>query len=98
MPRITWSRGSIADLDRLARFLLERSPATAERAVATIEEGCELLRSHPDAGRLNDSKDSSRDWSIPFGSGSYIVRYQADPDQITIIAVRHSREADFDRP
>lgn len=52
------------------------------------------LGAHPRLGRLlDDLPDSFREWLIDFRDSGYVVRYHVGGDVVTILAVRHQREA-----
>lgn len=36
-----------------------------------------------------------RDWPLDFGDSGYVVRYRFDGELVTIMAVRHQKEAGF---
>ncbi|TDR88255.1 type II toxin-antitoxin system RelE/ParE family toxin [Enterovirga rhinocerotis] len=94
MPRLIWSPAAIRDLSRLHRFLADKNRDAAGRAIRTIRASSRLLASHPEAGhRIAKLPPEYREWPIFFGSAGYIVRYRLSDDQITILAVRHGREA-----
>ena len=96
MPRLVWSEPALAHVQRMYRFLVMKNPAAAQRAVTAIREGVDILAGHPQVGRVvEDMEEAFRDWPIPFGDSGYVVRYRFDGDQVTILTVRHQREAGF---
>ncbi len=96
MPRLIWSEQALASVQRLYRFLAVKNPAAGQRAVKAIREGVGILAAHPQVGRMVEDMDEAfRDWPISFGDSGYVVRYRLTGDQITILAVRHQREASF---
>ena len=96
MPRLVWSEPALANVRRLYRFLMMKNPAAAQRAVRVIREGVNILAGHPQVGRVDeDMEEAFRDWPIQFGDSGYVVRYRFDGDQVTILTVRHQREAGF---
>jgi plasmid stabilization system protein ParE len=44
---------------------------------------------------VEDMDEAFRDWPVHFGDTGYVVRYRFEGDQVTILAVRHQREAAF---
>nr|WP_301925845.1 type II toxin-antitoxin system RelE/ParE family toxin [Xanthomonas fragariae] len=36
-----------------------------------------------------------RDWLIDFGDSGYVARYRINENMVTILAVRHQKEAGF---
>ena len=96
MPRLVWSEPALAHVQRMYRFLVMKNPAAAQRAVTAIREGVSILAGHPQVGRVvEDMEEAFRDWPIQFGDSGYVVRYRFDGDQVTILTVRHQREAGF---
>ncbi|MCV0397910.1 MAG: type II toxin-antitoxin system RelE/ParE family toxin [Rhizobiaceae bacterium] len=96
MPRIVYAAAALRDLDRLRAFLHAKNPAAARRAGEAIRSGLRILGSQPRLGRpVEGLPEPYREWVIEFGAGGYIVRYRVDGDAVTILAVRHGREAGF---
>jgi len=47
-------------------------------------------------GRLiEDLPEQYREWPIDFGDSGYVARYRLDGDTVTILAVRHQKEAGY---
>ncbi len=47
-------------------------------------------------GRLiDDLPEDYREWPIGFGDSGYVARYRIDDDAVTILAVRHQKEAGY---
>ena len=45
-------------------------------------------------GRLiEDLPEHYREWLIDFGDSGYVVRYRIDAESLTILALRHQKEA-----
>jgi plasmid stabilization system protein ParE len=96
MPCLIWSEPALASVQRVYRFLAEKNPAAASRAVKAIREGVNILATHPQVGRVVEEMDEAfRDWPVDFGDSGYMVRYRFDGEQVTILAVRHRKEAGF---
>jgi plasmid stabilization system protein ParE len=96
MPQIIWSRRSLADLRRLRLFLSSKDGEAAVRAVARIRKGVQFLHRRPEAGRpVLDAPGELREWPMRFGSGRYIALYRLEREEVTILAIRHSREAGY---
>ena len=96
MAEIVWSEPALANVQRLYRFLVTKNPAAAQRAGGGIREGVGILAGQPQVGRVHGyMEEAFRDWPIQFGDSGYVVRYRFDGDQVTILTVRHQREAGF---
>ena len=96
MPHLIWSAPALAGVQRLYRFLAEKNEAAAKRAIKAIREGVKTFVAHPQVGRVAEEMDEAfRDWPINFGDSGYIVRYRFDGEQVTILAVRHQKEAGY---
>ena len=96
MPRLLWSEPALAHVQRLYRFLAAKNPAAAKRAAKAIREGVKILALHPQVGRVAEDMDEAfRDWPVDFGDSGYVVRYRFDGQWVTILAVRHQKEAGF---
>lgn len=96
MPQVIFSPAAIRDLQRLRDFLTPKNPLAAKRAGETIIAGVRTLGLHPHMGRLiEDLPEQYREWLIDFGDSGYVVRYRLDENTVTILAVRHQKEAMF---
>jgi len=96
MPQLIWSPAALRDIDRLYRFLVDKNPVAARRAVKSIREGMNILETQPAAGRpVQDMDPAFREWFITFGGSGYVALYRLDGEQAVVLAVRHQREAGF---
>lgn len=96
MPYLIWSTEALADVSRLSRFLPPESPSAARRAVAAIRGGAKLLERFPASGRpMENMGIQFRELTIGFGDSGYLLYYEIEGDKLTILAVRHSREAGY---
>jgi len=77
-----WLPEALEDLERLYRFLEERSPEAARRAAAEINQGADRLSETPKLGRPHGNE---REWFVPFGVAAYVLRYRLDPDGSPVI-------------
>lgn len=94
MPRLIWTENALNDVQRLYRFLEEKSPDAAKRAVQAIRAQIKIIADHPGVGRpVPDMPDPYREWPIDFGDSGYIVRYRIEGTTGVILAVWHQREA-----
>lgn len=96
MSPLRWSPAALRDVQRLHRFLAPKNPQAARRAVEAIRRGVQVLRHQSGIGRpIEDLPEEFREWLIDFGSSGYVVRYRIDPEGVTILALRHQKEAGF---
>ncbi|WP_245982858.1 type II toxin-antitoxin system RelE/ParE family toxin [Trinickia fusca] len=83
-------------MQRLRDFLRPKSIEAARRAGEAIRQGVQALGAHPRMGRLvEDLPEQYREWPIDFGDNGYVARYRVDADRVTILAVRHQKEAGY---
>ena len=87
------------DLKRLYEFWLERDATTADRALAAIESGFDLLTRFPFTCRKAANGQLGTLWRelvIAFGASGYVALFEIENETtITIVAVRHQRESDY---
>lgn len=87
------------DLLRLYQFHLDREDGfdTAERALLAIQKGLEFLKTFPYSCRKADpTSPYLRELIISFGASGYVALFEIEPEEVvTILAVRHQRESDF---
>lgn len=96
MPRLIWSEPALANVRHLYRFLAEKNPAAAGRAVKALRAGAKILAVHPRVGRVVEDMDEAfRDWPVDFGDSGYVLRYRCDGELVLILAVRHQKETGF---
>lgn len=95
--RVRFTREADADLLRLYDFLLEKDLTAAERALAAIRRGVELLEFSPFSCRKAAAGDPFlRELVIPFGSAGYVALFEIENDRtVSVLAVRHQREDDY---
>ena len=69
------------------------------RAVKTILAAFRQLAKYPGMGRPVLEDPSLRELVIPFGHYGYMALYTFSPatDTVTVLAVRHQRQAGYDR-
>ena len=95
VAQVIYSRNGLANLDRLYRFLAEKNPDAATRAIRTIRDKIKFLSRHPRLGRIDSERPDFRELLIPFGDSGYVARYRLDGKTVIILAVRHAREAGY---
>ena len=96
MPQVIFAPAAIRDLQRLRDFLRPKNPDAARRAGEAIRQGVRILGAQPRLGRMvDDLPEQFREWLIDFGDSGYIARYHIDGDAVTILAIRHQKEAGY---
>jgi plasmid stabilization system protein ParE len=96
MPKLIYAPSAVRDLQRLREFLRLKNPAAAKRAGETISQALQVLRQQPQIGRPADEMpDEYRQWVIDFGNSGYVALYRFDGDHVTVLAIRHQKEAGF---
>lgn len=96
MPQIVFAPAAIRDMQRLRDFLQPKNADAARRAGEAIRQGIKGLGAYPRMGRLiEDLPDHYREWPIDFGDSGYIARYRVDDDTVTVLAIRHLKEAGY---
>lgn len=95
--RVRFTPEAEDDLLRAYEFLLERDLSVAERALNTIEKAIELLRFSPFSCRKAlPYRPFLRELIIPYGRAGYVAVFEIEPGRtVTILAVRHQREEDY---
>lgn len=96
MSQVKFAPAAIRDLQRLREFLRPKSADAARRAGEVIRQGVQILSAHPRLGRMiDDLPEQFREWPIDFGDSGYVVRYRVSDDAVTILAIRHQKEAGY---
>lgn len=96
MSQVKFAQAAIRDLQRLREFLRPKSADAARRAGEVIRQGVQILSAHPRLGRMiDDLPEQFREWPIDFGDSGYVVRYRVSDDAVTILAIRHQKEAGY---
>ncbi len=93
MPEVKWLPQALDDIERLYNFLKDKNPTAASKAARCILEGANLLKNHIQIGRPMSDGSGRRELFLPFATGSYVLRYMAEGDDIAvIIRVWHNKE------
>ena len=85
------------DLERLLDFLAAVDYLAALRAREAIGRGYGFLAETPFACRkIDEDNPFLRELVIPFGGAGYVALFEIENEHtITVLAVRHQREADY---
>ena len=99
--RVRFTETAEADLVRLYEYILERNEtdwAIAERALEAIKNGIRSLELSPFSFRKATADNPFlRELIIPFGVAGYVALFEIDSSEtVTILAVRHQREDDYE--
>lgn len=96
MSQVIFAPAAVRDLQRLREFLRPKSADAAHRAGEAIRQGVKILGTQSRLGRMaDDLPEEFREWLIDFGDSGYVARYRIDDDAVTILAIRHQKEAGF---
>ncbi len=99
MSQVSFTPGALRDLERLREFLRDKNPLAAKRAATIIAMAIKTLNKHPQLGRpveyLDESGEDYRELPIDFGSSGYVALYRLEGETVTILNVRHQREAGY---
>jgi plasmid stabilization system protein ParE len=88
---------ALADIDRLAEFLLAKDQTASTETGEILLEAIAHLSRHPLVGRIVEH--GLRELVISRGRTGYVAlyRFDSDRDQVVILAIKHQRELDIDR-
>lgn len=94
---IVFDGGALSDLERIWEFNFARDPATALVHIEAIQEGVEVLETHPLIGRRIRTSSRLRELIISHGKTGYVALYEYQPqvNLIRVVALRHQREAGY---
>ena len=94
---VRFTPAAAKDLQRLFDFLAEQDVTAARRARTAIAKGIEFLRAFPFSCRkASPEHPLLRELVISFGANGYVALFEIEDSQtVTVLAVRHQREADF---
>jgi plasmid stabilization system protein ParE len=87
----------LADIERLAAFLLVQDRVASIETGDILMEAVAHLARHPLVGRIVEH--GLRELVISRGRTGYVAlyRFDADRDQVIVLAIKHQRELDIDR-
>jgi plasmid stabilization system protein ParE len=95
MARISYASRALADLERISDFLSDQGPEAQLEALDLIDEAITILARHPLIG--HQAEHDMRELLISLGKTGHVAlySYEIDSDAVSILAVRHQREAGF---
>ncbi|MGQ0512582.1 MAG: type II toxin-antitoxin system RelE/ParE family toxin [Betaproteobacteria bacterium] len=96
---IHFDDGAREDLDRIFDFNFSRDPATVLDHIGTIIDAVQVLARHPEIGRDTGGSPPLRELVISHGGTGYIALYEYSPldDLVLVVAIRHQREAGYQK-
>jgi len=91
---VVYSAHALADLERIAAFLVLKDPAQARMALESIADAVRILARHPNIGR--PARGVLRELVISRGRTGYVALYRVvGSERVEVLAIRHPREAGF---
>jgi plasmid stabilization system protein ParE len=96
VTRLVVSARGLEDLARLCGFLEQSLPLEAARTAELIADGLDILKDHPGVGR--PVGHGLRELVISRGRTGYLAlyAYDQDADVVSVLGLRHQREAGYD--
>ena len=88
--KVRLSRAAEADLKIQIDWLVERSPAAAEKAGQRLFDAIGLLAEFPRLGLAADGR--IREKHVRFGRDGFVIRYQIRPGEIFVRRIYHSMQ------
>lgn len=95
MAQVIYAAEALADLERLAEFLVEKAPESAPAVMARVTAAIEILADHLLIGcRVHGEL---RELVILRGASGYLALYRFDPvrDIVRLLRIRHQREVGY---
>ncbi len=92
MAKLEYAKNALNDIDRLVDFLIDSDLTAALGTFNIIDDGIQLLKRHPEIGRLVDG--GKRELVISRGKTGYVAVYAFDKlvNVVVVIAIKHQRE------
>ena len=96
MPKLIWTPAALREMQRLDRFLRQKSPESASRSAAAIRGGMNMIARQAAIGRpVEHLPHEYREWVIDYRDSGYVARYRLEESTAVILAIRHQREAGY---
>lgn len=96
MPQVRFTPAALRDLQRLREFLRKKDTQAAKRAADAIVKAIRLLEKQAQRGRpVPEMASEFRELPIDFGDTGYIALYRFEDDAVTVLAIRHQKEAGY---
>ncbi len=88
-PRIVWSRRAVQDLETIASYIAQDSPAYASVVLKNIVSQTKMLARFPRSGRMvPEFADENIREILAY---SYRIIYRLEPEEVIIAAVIHGK-------
>jgi len=81
------------DLEAIAEYLVQRSPAGGANVLAAIKSSIEMLEAFPELGRIVDDAGRRR---LPVSRFPYVIYYRIEGSEILILHIRHTSRRPID--
>lgn len=92
MSSYKWTMGAADDLQRIAEFIREYSPATEQAVIGRIVDRADILQQHPRLGLWRELLEEGTELRSLLATPRYRVIYEVDPDDnVTILQVLDTR-------
>jgi toxin ParE1/3/4 len=90
---VIYAPRALRDLEGIAAYLTERSPAGATNVLAAIKSSIDTLSFFPLIGRLVDDAGHRR---VPVLRYPYVIFYRAGDNGLLILHIRHTSRRPLD--
>ncbi len=96
---IVFAKGALDDLERIFDFDAQAHPELAQRTLQRIRSAILVLDEHPYIGRLVGPRSRVRELIISRGKTGFVALYAYSEldDVVTVLGLRHQREAGYGR-
>jgi addiction module RelE/StbE family toxin len=97
VAQVSYAARAWRDLERIFEFYAEEDPNRAAQFVSLITGAVDMLAEHPMIGR--NAEQGMRELVISHGRSGFLAlyRFREVENVITILAIRHQREAGYSR-
>ena len=86
--KVRFTPRALADLDNIHSYLIDRSPSGSRRVASAIEGAVELVRDHPEVGRL--LARGVRRYPVPHLPYLLLYRVSLDAEELQVLTIRHA--------
>ena len=84
MSEVSWLPEALEDIQRLHRFLAEKSPQAARNAVLCIQAAARQLPEFPEIGRSMPDHSGRREVFAAFGARAYLIIKNLPPRPVSV--------------